>query len=249
MLQAKFDQFRQNIEPTEAQRENIISTHTHLRQNILQRLTYVKNTILTGSYKRKTMIRPLNDVDIFVLLNYEPNNFYNPTPQSILTKLKEGLKLSYPNTFIKQDKPCISLEFNHCRFELTPAIEVNNYWSKYYQIPNSNNLNQWLQVDDPDILGERLSKANSSMPMLVPLIKMMKKCKEFNNLKSPKSFEMELLAMNQLRYVASYRDGVQQLLGIYGWLNYSDLITVKNKTDIEFAQYCKQQLFGSDFPN
>lgn len=249
MLQVKFEQLRQNIEPTEAQKDSIISTHTHLRQSILQRLSYVKNTILTGSYKRKTMIRPLNDVDIFVLLNYEANNYHNPTPQTVLSRLKDDLKLSYPNTFIKQDKPCISLEFNHCKFELTPAIEVANYWSKYYQIPNSNDLRQWQQVDDPDILGEQLTRANSTKPILIPLIKMMKKCKEFNNIKSPKSFEMEILALNQLRYTSSYRDGVQQLLGIYGWLNSQDLWNVKAKSDLEFAQYCRTQLFGTDFPN
>ena len=47
-LQSKFDQFRQTIEPTENQREQIVGSHTHLRQTILQKLPYVKNTFLTG---------------------------------------------------------------------------------------------------------------------------------------------------------------------------------------------------------
>lgn len=118
-LQSQFEQFRQNIEPTAMQFEQIIGSHTHLRQNILQKLNYVSNTILTGSYKRQTLIRPLNDVDVFVILNFQPNNYNTPTPKSILNKLKNDLKSSYPNSIIKQDKPCIVLDFNHCKFELT----------------------------------------------------------------------------------------------------------------------------------
>ena len=248
-LQQKFEQFRQNIEPTEAERNRIITTHTHLRQNILQRLDYVKNTILTGSYKRRTIIRPMNDVDIFVILNYSPGSFGNPTPQTILNRLKRDLSTTYPNTNIKQDKPCIILEFNHCKFELTPAIEGYTWGGSYYEIPNTTNINSWQRIDSPDVLGEQLTRANRQNPLLIPLIKMMKKSKVKNNLKIPRSFEMEVLAINQLGYVSNYRDGVIKLLEIYGWLNFNDLWKVKSMNEYEFANYCRNTLFGTDFPN
>lgn len=247
-LQGKFDQLRQNIEPTENERGKIITTHNHLRQNILQKLTYVKNTILTGSYKRKTIIRPMNDVDIFVILIYQPGAYNNPTPQSILNRLKSDLLLTYPNTKIKQDKPCITLDFNHCKFELTPAIEGQTWGSNYYEIPNATNLNTWQKIDNPDILREQLTRANSHNSMLIPLIKMMKKCKEKNNIKSPKSFEMEILAIKQLGYVSSYRDGVTKLLEIYGWLDSSNIYSIRAKNDQDFATYCRNTLFGNEFP-
>lgn len=248
-LQGKFDQLRQDIEPTENERGKIITTHNHLRQNILQKLPYVKNTILTGSYKRKTIIRPMNDVDIFVILNYQPGAYNNPTPQSILNRLKRDLLSTYPNTKIKQDKPCITLDFNHCKFELTPAIEGQTWGSNYYEIPNTTKLNTWQRIDNPDILGEQLTRANSQNAMLIPLIKMMKKCKEKNNIKSPKSFEMEVLAIKQLGYVSSYRDGVTKLLEIYGWLDSSNIYSIRVKNDQDFATYCRNTLFGNEFPN
>lgn len=248
-LQGKFDQFRRDIEPTENERNKIITTHNHLRQNVLQKLTYVKNTILTGSYKRKTIIRPMNDVDIFVILDYKPGAFNNPTPQTILNRIKSDLSLTYPNTKIRQDKPCITLDFNHCKFELTPVIEGASWGTNFYEIPNSSNINNWQKVDNPDILGEKLSRANSQKPMLVPLIKMMKKCKEKNNIKSPKSFEMEILAINQLGYINSYREGIINLLQIYGWLDYTSINSIKSKNDQEFATYCRNTLFGNEFPN
>jgi len=247
-LQSRFNSFRQNIEPTENQRQQVINSHVYLRQNILQKLSYIKNTILTGSYKRRTIIRPMNDVDVFVILNYNPGAYGNPSPQSILNRLKSDLKYTYPNSTIKQDKPCVVLDFSHCKFELTPAIEGNTWGSNYYEIPNSDNLSYWKRVDSPDILGTQLTRANSSNQLLIPLVKMMKRCKAFNNLKSPASFEMEILAINQLGYVNNYRDGIQKLLSIYGWLNYNDLYQLKNMTDWQFGEYCRNTLFGSDFP-
>ncbi len=87
-LQSEFEMFRKNIEPTANQKEQLVSSHVHLRQNILHRLNYISNTILTGSYKRNTQIRPLNDVDVFAVLTYtNPSNFYTPTPQVILNSL------------------------------------------------------------------------------------------------------------------------------------------------------------------
>ncbi len=87
-LQASFEKFRQAIEPTDHERERVIASHTYLRQYILHRLDYVNNTILTGSYKRRTIIRPIHDVDVFVVLNYQPGAYGNPTPRSVLNRLK-----------------------------------------------------------------------------------------------------------------------------------------------------------------
>ena len=76
----------------------------------------------------------------------------------------------------------------------------------------------------------------------------MKKCKVKNNLKNPKSFELEVLAIRQLSYVSSYREGVTRLLEIYGWINATDIYKVKTMTDDAFASYCRNTLFGNEFP-
>lgn len=247
-LQSRFDRFRQNIEPTENQRQQVINSHIYLRQNVLQKFPYVRNTILTGSYKRRTIIRPMNDIDVFVILTYMPGAYTNPTPQSVLNKLKSDLNYSYPNSIIRQDKPCIVLDFRHCKFELTPAIEGITWGENYYEIPNSDNINRWKKIDSPDVLGQQLTRANSSNPLLIPLIKMMKRCKVNNNLNYPASFEMEILAIRQLGYISNYRDGVERLLEIFGWLNYDGLQQVRNMNEWQFGEYCRNTLFGSDFP-
>ena len=245
-LSAKFDQFRHNIELTENQRQKIISSHTHLRQNNLIQLHYVSDSFLTGSYKKRTMIKPPSDVDIFVLINHSHSEI---SPNAVLNKLKRNLLGSYPNSVVRQDKPCIVLDFNHCKFELTPAIKVSQFSDLGYYIPSQGG-NTWMQIESPRVSEERLSDANQRLnEMLTPLIKIMKVCKRHNNIKDKKSFELEDIAIRYLLGMTDYRDGVQQLLRAYNWTDQSrGHYEIEAMTDHEFASYCRTTLFGKDFP-
>ena len=216
-LPTKFEKFRKKIELTDAQRLKIKNSHKHLRENILQPLNYISHTFLTGSYKKKTLINPANDIDVFIVLKgYSKNNI---TPNAILNKLKKDLQITYPNTKIRQNKPCIVIEFNHVTFELTPAIEIENDCGEYseFYIPEMSKNNIWQKVENPRVLENSLTQKNQSLDQkLNPLIKMMKKCKVNNNIKTP-SFEMEKMAINSLDYFNGFRDGVQHLLRVYEW--------------------------------
>jgi len=246
-LPTKFEKFRQKIELTENQRNKIKTSHKHLRENILQPLDYVSHTFLTGSYKKKTLINPANDIDVFIVLSGYSK--YDIKPNTILDKLKKDLQKTYPNTKIKQDKPCIVIEFNHVIFELTPAIEINNWYGhNNFYIPEMSKNNTWQEVENPRILEEELTEANKRLNQkLNPLIKMMKKCKVKNNIKTP-SFEMEKMAINQLYSIKDFRDGVQKLLRIYEWThNQYNYYDIENMSDKDFAILCRDSLFGFDF--
>ena len=106
-----------------------------------------------------------------------------------------------------------------------------------------------MYVENPRVLEERLTTANQGLNgMLVPLIKMMKACKRHNNLTDKKSFKMEEIAIANLAYINSYRDGVQQLLRAYNWISNDGIYTIEDLTDQDFASYCRTTLFGSEFP-
>jgi len=60
-----------------------------------------EETNLTGSYKKKTLINPANDINVFVVLKGYTQ--YNIKPNSILDKLKKDLNITYPKTPVKQD--------------------------------------------------------------------------------------------------------------------------------------------------
>ncbi|WP_444935331.1 SMODS domain-containing nucleotidyltransferase [Microbulbifer sp. JMSA004] len=246
-LSNKFEKFRQNIELTENQKQKIISSHTHLRQNYLQRLPYISETFLTGSYKKSTMIRPPSDVDVFLITNQKKTD---TTPNTILNKLKKDLSSLYPSTNVRQDRPCIVLDFNHCQFELTPVVKETVLWDDYFFIP-LNGGNSWTEVEDPRKLEKRLSNANRNLDgKLTPLIKMMKVWKKNNNIRNIKSFEIEEKTINNISHMKDYRDGVQQLLKIFGWKDSQGFFSsrVDDMDDYVFARYCRNTLFGSDFP-
>lgn len=251
-LATKFDQLKQNIELTENQREKIITSHKALRTAV-DKFAYVQNTFLTGSYKKNTMIRPPYDVDMFVVLTADQESL---NPQTVLDKLKKDIAAipTYSNSTIRQDRPCVVVDLSHCKFELTPVIK-SNFLSTRYKIPQKQLLGlglNWMEVEDPNVFGTRLAERNEALDgKLIPLIKMMKKMKAQNEINDIKSFEMEQKALNGINSIVSYRDGVQQLMRIYGWSdskisNYHTWLS--SLSDNDFAKYCRESLFGTDFP-
>lgn len=192
------------------------------------------------------MIRPPSDVDVFVVVDEDEDNI---TPNAILNRLKKKLAIAYPNTRVRQDKPCIVLEFNLCKFELTPAIKGGWLRGGYY-IPEQGG-NTWQHVDDPKELEDDLATANRKYDgMLIQLIKMMKVCKRHNGFNNIRSFEMEQRAINDLwSSLDSYREGIQKLLKIYKW-KVGDRAhwEIERMSDEAFLRFCRDELFGPDFP-
>lgn len=255
-LSNRIKYFQKKIELTDKQKEKIQNSHKWLRKSYLDKFDYVEKTFLTGSYKKSTIINQTdNDVDMFVVLKgYDQ---YSIKPNTILDKLKNDLQGKYTQTKIKQNRPCVVLEFNHITFELTPVIQIDNSLqlalgfdnTPDFYMPNTSNTNEWVQVGNPRILEQKLSKANSNLSyQLVPLIKMMKKCKVHNNIQNIQSFEMEQMAIDKLHFIHNYRDGIEQLLRVYNWTHNSYThYDIENFSDIDFAKFCNE-IFGDDFP-
>jgi len=256
-LSNRFKKFINNIELSQDQKTKIQNSHKYLRKNYLEKLDYVEKTFLTGSYKKNTLINhSSNDVDMFVVLKgYTTSSI---KPHTVLDKLKKDLKGKYTTTTIKQSKPCVVLEFQHITFELTPVIQIDNSLqlalgfdnTPEFYMPNILSTNDWVKTENPRLLEQKLSKANKSLNgQLVPLIKMMKQCKLYNNIKTLKSFEMEKLAIDSLYNVAHYRDGIEQLLKVYNCTHqkYSHF-DISQMSDRDFAIFCRDDLFGEKFP-
>ncbi|PXW51602.1 SMODS domain-containing nucleotidyltransferase [Chelatococcus asaccharovorans] len=65
-----FRVLRSKLEITDLQEQTVASRQQAIRE-VLERDFLIKDTFLTGSYRRSTMIRPLKeaDVDIFIVLD------------------------------------------------------------------------------------------------------------------------------------------------------------------------------------
>lgn len=91
-LNGLFEEFLGSIEPDADTREDAIQEHTGVRDWLANHPTFGSvhiETFLAGSYRRRTSVTPIKDVDIVVVCamsEYDPQN-----PRKLLNKLKAAL--------------------------------------------------------------------------------------------------------------------------------------------------------------
>lgn len=175
-------------------------------------LIYQKPSFYTGSYSRETIIRPLDDIDLYIRINYSMHA-KNKSPKEIMLLFMHALKKSFPGTPIKLSPPCIEVSFFLKRFEIVPVVPYQDN-DDIYDIPSAD-LNRWEQCY-PNLPNKWLTVANRrNGGLFIPLIKMIKQWIRNSNLRKPiKSFHVELLID---RVFSEYR--IENYpTGIYRWL-------------------------------
>src|SRR5258707_847762 len=68
-VRAAFAEIASRLEPTDVQRSDAATKRTGVR-DCLDTILSVKSAFLTGSYGRRTIIRPPKDIDLLVVLDY-----------------------------------------------------------------------------------------------------------------------------------------------------------------------------------
>lgn len=138
-----------NISVTDRQEENITASINNLDSCLLDKENdlHVDSTFRNGSYERDTIIRPLDDIDVFAVLNKDKwkDEFGNlPTPQSVLTKLKNylnGIK-DYEGK-VSQNRPCVTIRLSDKDFDVLPSFPD---FGGGYLIPNYD-LSSWIYAN------------------------------------------------------------------------------------------------------
>jgi hypothetical protein len=137
--------FIDKISVTDRQEENINNSIANLEYNLKKDGTLsIKSTFTTGSWERDTIIRPLNDVDLFAVLKRENwlDEYGNlKSPQAVLSKIKNHLNsCSDYKDKVKQDRPCVTVELSDKSFDILPSFEIPGTGG--YFIPNYD-LQSW----------------------------------------------------------------------------------------------------------
>jgi hypothetical protein len=171
-VRTAFDDFAARLEPTEQQRADATTKHTGVR-DCLNRTLWVETAFLTGSYARRTIIRPPNDIDLFVVLDYSKHSdLYQQWNgvQLSLEKFHSQLKNCYPDTPIRKDLPAIHLSFSTYGLDVVPAFHRNGGG---YMIVDPRGSG-WIS-SDPQKHAIRTTGMNSvTGGYFVPLVKMFK---------------------------------------------------------------------------
>ncbi len=213
-----FRKLRENLEITGLQ-EATVSTRQKNVRAALEGDFVVKDSFLTGSYRRNTMIAPLStaDVDIFIVL---APKYYSPNGQAaLLESVKAALRKTYSKTpEIRPDGQAVTIVFTDFKVDVVPAFVRNGGG---YLIPNVS-LGRWIGTD-PKMHVELWTASNKwHNGDLVPLIKMLK---GWNKSRAVfKSFHLEALTRHVLTNVtiSNFPSGLR-----YVFDKARDLIKVK----------------------
>lgn len=194
-IDQSFQKFLTNLNPTENQRQRIQTTRDTIDYVLSNDSRIYLNTqkqasFLTGSYLRKTIIRPIDDIDLYVRVHYS-RHAEGKTPRSILILMTSALQRRYPNsTKVNIDAPCVVVRFLDYKFEIVPAVGYNDD-PDLYDIPAPGSK-EWMRCY-PNVPDRWLSSCNHANDRIfIPLIKMLKQWNRHNKV-GLKSFHLELL--------------------------------------------------------
>lgn len=237
-LLQSIDKLIENITVTDKQEENISSSVNNITTTLEDDKTLMlKETFLNGSYERDTIIRPLDDIDIFAVLDEEEwkDDYGNlPKPQSVLSKIKNFLdKQNDYKGKVKQDRPCVTVTLSNKSFDVLPAFEFGEIG---YQIPNYD-LESWT-LSYPKTLSESLVEAHRNYSYkLKDIIKAIKYWNRLNDKIIP-SYHIEEIGIKVFYY-----DTFSNLeKSIRKWFNEAEnhLEINKFKSQNEFDKFIKR---------
>lgn len=210
-----FAGLKSNLEITGLQAETV-STRQQAVRKVLEAGMTVKDSFLTGSYARSTMISPLSeaDIDIFMVLEssyYSHYNNQNGGPAGLLDWTKRTLRKTYTSTpDISRNGQAVTIRFT----DFAVDVVVGFYrQGGGYLIANSIS-NSWLSTD-PKKHVTLMSEANKAHNGdLVPVIKMLKSWNKSNG-SFFRSFHIEVLALEIFRNIniSNFPSGVRYFFG------------------------------------
>lgn len=202
-----FESFLQSLELTPTQVENASNQHINMRTQLQKRLEVVDN-FLSGSYVRNTAVRPLNDIDIFLVLG---NKYAHYTPQQLLALVKTELEAIYPGKTSTPQARSVNIEFTGTgiAYDVVPALVAGK---DVYRIPDCD-ASRWIQTN-PKEHKRRATEANEAAgKKLKPLLKAVKHARNHHQA-TARSFHLEVMSWSVLTSPpGTYIEGLDILLG------------------------------------
>jgi len=221
-----FDTMLSRLEPTYIQKSAIKTTRDTI-DKVLQndpKIVLAKgtqSTFLTGSYKRNTLIRPIDDIDLYVLVHFAVHAD-GKRPILILREMARALRNRYKRgTRIRVDSPCVVIRFNDYKFEVMPAVYYADD-DERYMVPGPG-AREWIDCY-PHVPQKWLTDSNyQNDKKFVPLIKILKQWNRHNNV-GLKSFHLELLTgmvFEEISEIVSYPQAVfDWMYYVSNWIHY-----------------------------
>lgn len=204
-IKDSFNIYSSRLEITDRQGTKVSNSRTNLVDklgNVLS-LHPDEKSKLIGSYDRNTLTRYLSegDVDVMIILHHGNNEDWDNAAGTgkALNKFKAILEEEYPDTTMRVDENCVTMQLSEFRLDVVPAFKLT---SGGYKIPDTIRQ-QWVETN-PFAFADLITKTNKAMDdKFIPLIKMVKGWNREEGWPI-RSFHLECMMYNRYK---SYTEG------------------------------------------
>ena len=208
-----FEKMRRAGEITATEQTLAQNRHRRIRE-VLASEWDIERSFLTGSYDRHTKIKPLQDVDIFVVIDPDGSQAYyrQEPPIQIISGLVDCLHGKFSN--VEADGMAVRVSMSDdagaASFEVVPAFE---HADSGYEAPDPDR-GRWIRTD-PEAHARLTSEKNAVCgQMWVPFVKMAKGWNRQAGRPVPQSFLIEVMALELVHPpFGRYQDEMATFLG------------------------------------
>jgi hypothetical protein len=206
-----FERFMQSLELHEGEEREAKRQERYVF-DAMRRQLGPRESILSGSYGRNTAIRPLHDIDLFLIFTGGGGG-QGQLPEEFLSRVKQALEVEFPGKKARLQNRSVNIEFTGTGigFDVVPAIEDPQQRGLYH-IPDRGRR-EWI-TSNPRRHQAMCDAANErANNKLKPLIKAIKRWNHLQGKLVP-SFLLEVLACEgaaDLPGRASYAEGMEYL--------------------------------------
>jgi Second Messenger Oligonucleotide or Dinucleotide Synthetase domain len=184
-----FADFHANLEITGLQESLVAARQAKVRAAVARDLT-VLDSFLTGSYRRRTLIAPMRDADVDIMVVLD-RAYRRRGPRAVLDLVKDTLRETYPSSKVSRNGQAVTISFSDFTVDVVPAFTP--WWeSDSLDICNSGD-DAWIRTNPRKHI-EISSKINQRTGgLLVPTVKMLKAWNRTAG-RPLRSFHLETLA-------------------------------------------------------
>jgi hypothetical protein len=199
----QFLDFLAEIEPSDTTVSCCSSAHSTLRDKLASHETFKKvhiGTFLSGSYVRKTAIRPTTaggelqrpDVDIIAETSHKSTD----QPKDVINQLHQALADGGYSS-LRKNRRSVSVLLTTVDMDVVPIIENGSS----YLIPDTE-LGKWITTNPPGHTQWATERNQAAGCRFKPLVKLLKwwRRKNLADLRRPKGFILEAMVADQMCY-------------------------------------------------
>lgn len=177
-IASTFQSYLSSLELTDRERADASAQQVALRDRLRLHLAGVIDSRLVGSYRRGTAIRPLKDIDVFVVLDARQHRRDVPeAPLRLLETIDRALRASYPSHKPRIQGRSVNIGFSGTEIAYDIVAAFAPTWTgdadtepPYYEIPDRR-ASTWIRTNPAEHAAACIAANKRAGGMLNGLIK------------------------------------------------------------------------------